>query len=101
MKDGKLAANEARRQIQHESSSRRVNLVKLSLSVRRSGKADGSLKSVNLSGGKPAVALTDYAKAEDHVRAFRAGFWIHVPKPVKPAKLGPDMANHVGRSVRT
>jgi PAS domain S-box-containing protein len=39
-------------------------------------------------GGKiPAVALTAYARAEDRVRALRAGYQMHVPKPVEPAEI--------------
>jgi PAS domain S-box-containing protein len=40
------------------------------------------------SGGKiPAVALTAYARAEDRLRALRAGYQMHVPKPVELAEL--------------
>ncbi len=39
-------------------------------------------------GGKtPALALTAYARAEDRVKAVRAGFHMHVPKPVEAAEL--------------
>ncbi|MFT3785040.1 MAG: PAS domain S-box protein [Tepidisphaeraceae bacterium] len=38
-------------------------------------------------GRTPAVALTAYARADDRVRAIRAGFQMHVPKPVEPAEL--------------
>jgi len=39
-------------------------------------------------GGKvPALALTAYARAEDRVKAIRAGYQMHVPKPVDPAEL--------------
>jgi CheY-like chemotaxis protein len=39
-------------------------------------------------GGRvPAVALTAYSRAEDRIRAFQAGFQIHVAKPVEPAEL--------------
>jgi CheY-like chemotaxis protein len=38
-------------------------------------------------GNIPAVALTAYARAEDRVRSIRAGFQMHVPKPVEPAEL--------------
>jgi PAS domain S-box-containing protein len=39
-------------------------------------------------GGKiPAVALTAYARAEDRLRALRAGYQMHVPKPVELAEL--------------
>jgi hypothetical protein len=35
----------------------------------------------------PAIALTAYARAEDRARALRAGFDMHVPKPVEAAEL--------------
>jgi PAS domain S-box-containing protein len=35
----------------------------------------------------PAIALTAYARAEDRARALRAGFDMHVPKPIKEAEL--------------
>ncbi|RYG69384.1 hybrid sensor histidine kinase/response regulator [bacterium] len=35
----------------------------------------------------PAVALTAYARVEDRVRALRAGFQVHVPKPVETTEL--------------
>jgi hypothetical protein len=39
-------------------------------------------------GGRlPAVALTAYARAEDRVKAIRAGFQMHIAKPVEPAEL--------------
>jgi PAS domain S-box-containing protein len=38
-------------------------------------------------GHTPAVALTAYATAHDRVRVLRAGFQMHVAKPVQPAEL--------------
>ncbi len=39
-------------------------------------------------GGKvPAIALTAYARAEDRMQALRAGYQMHVPKPVELAEL--------------
>ena len=39
-------------------------------------------------GGRvPAVALTAYSQEEDRQRALAAGFDVHVPKPVDPARL--------------
>lgn len=35
----------------------------------------------------PAVALTAYARSEERSTALKAGFDVHVPKPVEPAKL--------------
>jgi PAS domain S-box-containing protein len=49
-------------------------------------------------GGVPAVALTAYARAEDRVRAVRAGFQTHVVKPVEPAELITMVASLAGRS---
>jgi PAS domain S-box-containing protein len=50
-------------------------------------------------GGRiPAAALTAYARAEDRMRALRAGFQIHVSKPVQPAELVAVVASLVRRS---
>jgi PAS domain S-box-containing protein len=39
-------------------------------------------------GGKvPAIALTAYARVEDRLKAIRAGYQMHVPKPVELAEL--------------
>jgi len=39
-------------------------------------------------GGKtPAAALTAYARADDRFRALRAGFQVHIAKPIDPRKL--------------
>ncbi|MEO7167035.1 MAG: ATP-binding protein [Spartobacteria bacterium] len=39
-------------------------------------------------GGKtPAAALTAYARTADRTQALRAGFQMHIPKPVEPAEL--------------
>jgi CheY-like chemotaxis protein len=38
-------------------------------------------------GGIPAIALTAYARAEDRMLAFRAGYQAHLAKPVEPAQL--------------
>ena len=39
-------------------------------------------------GGKvPAIALTAYARTEDRLHALRAGYEMHVPKPVEMAEL--------------
>jgi hypothetical protein len=48
-------------------------------------------------GGIPAAALTAYARAEDRLKALRAGFKMHVPKPVEPAELVTVVANLAGR----
>jgi len=39
-------------------------------------------------GGKiPAIALTAFARSEDRIRALRAGYSVHVSKPVEPSEL--------------
>ena len=43
-------------------------------------------------GETPAVALTAYASAHDRVKLLRAGFQMHVPKPVQPAELATVVA---------
>ena len=49
-------------------------------------------------GGLPAVALTAFARSEDRTRALRAGFLVHVSKPVEPAELVATVASVVGRT---
>lgn len=52
----------------------------------------------NEEGGRiPAVALTAYARVEDRMHALRAGFQMHVPKPVDPAELVAVVASLVNR----
>lgn len=46
----------------------------------------------------PAIALTAYARAEDRVAALRAGFQMHVPKPVEPAELITTVATLTARA---
>jgi CheY-like chemotaxis protein len=38
-------------------------------------------------GAIPAAALTAFAAPDDRRRAMLAGFQVHLPKPVDPAKL--------------
>ncbi|MBI3546458.1 MAG: PAS domain S-box protein, partial [Gammaproteobacteria bacterium] len=50
-------------------------------------------------GGKiPAIALTAFARSEDRTRALRAGFLIHVSKPVEPSELIATIASVTGRT---
>jgi signal transduction histidine kinase len=50
-------------------------------------------------GGKtPAVALTAFGRPEDRIRSLRAGFNIHVSKPVDPAELTAIVASMIGRA---
>ena len=51
-------------------------------------------------GQTPAAALTAYARVEDRTRALRAGFQLHVPKPVEPAELVAVVANLAARNKR-
>ncbi|MBA3830315.1 MAG: response regulator [Chthoniobacterales bacterium] len=44
-------------------------------------------------GRTPAAALTAYARVADRTRALRAGFQLHVPKPVEPSELLAVVAN--------
>jgi PAS domain S-box-containing protein len=49
-------------------------------------------------GGRiPAAALTAYARQEDRTRALRAGFQMHVPKPLNPTELATIVASLAGR----
>ncbi len=46
----------------------------------------------------PAAALTAYARSEDRVRTLRAGFQVHLAKPIDPEELVAaiaDLARHV------
>ena len=49
-------------------------------------------------GRTPAVALTAFARSEDRTRAMRAGFDMHVSKPVEPAELCAVVARLSGRA---
>jgi PAS domain S-box-containing protein len=46
----------------------------------------------------PAVALTAYARAEDEVHALNAGYQVHIPKPIEPARLVAVIASQLGRT---
>jgi CheY-like chemotaxis protein len=41
----------------------------------------------------PAIALTAFARSEDRTRALRAGFLVHLAKPVEPAELVATVAS--------
>jgi PAS domain S-box-containing protein len=47
----------------------------------------------------PAAALTAFARSDDRMRAMRAGFQVHVAKPVNPDELIAVVAALAGRSV--
>lgn len=52
----------------------------------------------NDSGGRiPAIALTAYTRVEDRMHALRAGYHMHVPKPVELAELVAVAASLVQR----
>lgn len=38
-------------------------------------------------GGIPSIALTAYTRAEDRAKALRAGFSLHMAKPIRPSDL--------------
>ena len=48
-------------------------------------------------GRTPAAALTAYARGTDRTRALRAGFQMHLPKPVEPNELIAVVANLAAR----
>jgi CheY-like chemotaxis protein len=48
-------------------------------------------------GRTPAVALSAYSRPEDRIRSLRAGFNIHVSKPVEPSELITVVASLAGR----
>ncbi|MBA3962757.1 MAG: response regulator [Chthoniobacterales bacterium] len=48
-------------------------------------------------GNTPAAALTAYARVTDRTRVLRAGFQLHVPKPVEPSELIAVIANLAAR----
>jgi CheY-like chemotaxis protein len=52
---------------------------------------------VDRGGQIPAAALTAYARPEDRDAALRAGFQLHVAKPVQPAELAAVVSSLAGR----
>ena len=44
-------------------------------------------------GAVPAIALTAYATRDDEARALRAGFQVHLAKPVDPSLLARAIAS--------
>ncbi|MFL6581935.1 MAG: PAS domain-containing protein [Burkholderiales bacterium] len=53
---------------------------------------------VSRGGQLPAIALTAFARSEDRTRALRAGFLVHVAKPVEPSELVATVASVTGRT---
>lgn len=43
--------------------------------------------------GTPAIALTAYTRREDRLKALKAGFQRHLPKPVEPGELSAVIAS--------
>jgi PAS domain S-box-containing protein len=48
----------------------------------------------------PAIALTAFARSEERTRALRAGYQVHIAKPVEPAELIATVASLVGLARR-
>ena len=46
----------------------------------------------------PAIALTAFARSEDRTRALRAGYLMHVSKPVEPSELVATVASVAKRA---
>jgi CheY-like chemotaxis protein len=46
----------------------------------------------------PAVALTAFAHKDDRLRVLRAGFQVHVTKPIDPHELIAIIATLAGRA---
>jgi PAS domain S-box-containing protein len=59
-----------------------------------------SVRALESQGGGhvPAVALTSYARGEDRMASLRAGFQIHLTKPVEPSELTSVIASVTGYS---
>jgi signal transduction histidine kinase/CheY-like chemotaxis protein len=55
------------------------------------------LRPAEQGGGVPAAALTAYARTEDRLRALRAGFQLHLAKPVQPSELVTVVASLAAR----
>ncbi len=51
-------------------------------------------------GGRvPAIALTAFARSEDRTQVLRAGFLVHIAKPVDPAELVATIASVARRGI--
>jgi len=55
------------------------------------------LRPLHQGGSVPAAALTAYARIEDRLRALRAGFQLHLAKPVQPSELVTVVGSLAGR----
>jgi PAS domain S-box-containing protein len=50
-------------------------------------------------GDIPAIALTAFARSEDRIKAFAAGYQMHIAKPVEPVELITMVASARGVSI--
>ena len=57
-------------------------------------------RSAQRGGQTPAVAVTAYARATDRTQALRAGFNMHMAKPIDPVELIVTVATLAGRISR-
>jgi CheY-like chemotaxis protein len=48
-------------------------------------------------GRTPAIALTAFARSEDRTRAMRAGYQVHISKPIEPQELIATVASLAGQ----
>jgi CheY-like chemotaxis protein len=64
------------------------------LIARIRASADAAVREV------PAAALTAFARSEDRTRALRAGFEMHLAKPVDPGELVASVSTLVRRTRR-
>jgi len=48
-------------------------------------------------GRTPAIALTAFARSQDRTMAMRAGYQVHVAKPIEPHELLVTVASLAGR----
>ncbi len=55
------------------------------------------VRALDRGGRLPAIALTAFARSEDRTKALRAGFMVHVAKPVDPSELVATVASVAGR----
>jgi PAS domain S-box-containing protein len=95
------SADEALSYLEHDSEGKEPNLLITDIGMPE---ADGFelLRRVRQldpqHGGRiPAIALTAFARSEDRTRALRAGFLVHVSKPVDPSELVATVASVAGR----
>jgi len=69
--------------------------------LRSRERAAGSLLKSKYQGQLPALALTAYAREEDHTQAIEAGFQAHLCKPVDATQLITTILNLIDSSDRS